>query len=579
MAELTKMEKLLLHAGRLLTSTLDYEELMKLVLELAAKATDSEAALVYRIDKNIDVVRGRFARCCDSEVIYFTLDKGEGIIGWVAENREPVISNEPDKDQRFSPKLEDNLGIKFRNTLAVPLIGRAHMIGVVEVVNKYEGGYTENDLDTVFGLANQFAVAIDNANLYRDAKRRAVEQQLLYDVSKTLSSTLNIDEVLRLILSSLNKVVGFIAGGVFLLDEEKNEVSTVYSEGYSHSGSEEFMQLKIGQGLVGWVAKTGEAVIVPDVDKDERYVSGHPETKSEIGVPMKIDGRIIGVLNLESSKPDAYDDHSLELVTAFASHAAISVERAIMHEQMIANQRLAEQLSIARNIQLSFLPKADPVIRGYDISGVNIPSGEVGGDYFDYIKIIDNQHGIAIADVSGKGIPAALIMASFRASLIAEIRNNYAIRTICSKVNSLLFESVEQGNYVTAFYGVLDSKNDIFTFCNCGHNRPILIRQDGSVEMLREGGLALGVLINTVYEERPIFLRSGDLIVFYTDGVTEVNNDSGEEFGEKHLIDAVKECRQQPAREIHGEIVRRVKEFASRKHVFDDLTMIVMKKI
>jgi len=578
MAEQTKMEKLLLHAGRLLTSTLDYEELMKLVLELASKATDSEASLVYRIDKNIDVVRGRFARCCDESVKYFTLEKGEGIIGWVAENKEPVISNEPEKDNRFSRKLENFLDIKFRNTLAVPLIGRGQMIGVVEAVNRYDGDYDTNDLDTLMGLANQFAVAIDNANLYRDAKRRAEEQKLLFEVSKTLSSTLNIDEVLRQILGSLRKVVGFIAGGVFLLDEEKGEVNTVYSEGYGHSGHDEFVRVKLGQGLVGWIANTGEAVIVPDVNKDDRYISGHPDTISEIGVPIKIDGRIIGVLNLESDEPNAYDDHALELVSGFASHAAISIERAIMHKNMIENQRFAEQLSIARDIQLTFLPKKDPVVPGYDISGVNIPSGEVGGDYFDYIKIVDYQTGIAIADVSGKGIPAALIMASYRASLIAEIRNNYAIRIICAKVNSLLYESLEQGNYVTAFYGVLDSKNDIFTSCNCGHNRPIVIRNDGSIELLKEGGLALGVLQHTIYEERPISIRSGDMIVFYTDGVTEVNNERDEEFGEDRLIGLLKQYHELPSRDIQKKIIQEVRGFASKDHNFDDLTLIVLKK-
>ena len=380
------MEKLLLHAGRMLASTLDYEELMRLVLELSIEATDSEAALVYRIDKHIGKMRGRFACAGDSCVRYFMLEKGEGIIGWVAEHREAVIVNDIASDPRFAQKLEQVADLKFRSALAVPLIGRGHMIGVVEAINKCKGNFTESDLDTITGLANQFAIAIDNANLYRDAKRRAVEQQLLYEVSKALSSTLNIDEVLKLILDSLQKVVGFNAGGVYLLDEEKQEVSTVYSQGYD-TWKDEYLRLKIGQGLVGWVARTGEAVIVPDVNKDTRYMKVHPETQSEIVAPIKIDGRILGVLNLESNQTRAYDENSLNLITAFASHAAMSIERAMLHKKMLDNERLGEQLTIARQIQLTFLPKQDPVIPGYDVSGINIPSGEVGGDYFDFIKI------------------------------------------------------------------------------------------------------------------------------------------------------------------------------------------------
>jgi sigma-B regulation protein RsbU (phosphoserine phosphatase) len=339
------------------------------------------------------------------------------------------------------------------------------------------------------------------------------------------------------------------------------------------------MRLKIGQGLVGWVAQNGEPVIVPDVSKEERYFPGDPSTRSEIAAPFEINNRIIGVINMESSEFEAYDDNSLELVTAFASHAAIAIERARMHDKMVENRRLEEQLSIARHIQLSFIPKNDPEIMGYDVSGVNIPSGEVGGDYYDFIDIVDRQTGIAIADVSGKGIPAALIMASFRASLIAEIRNNYAIRTICRKVNDLLYESLERDNFVTAFYGVLDSKNDIFTFSNCGHNRPIWLNKSDDVRQLEEGGMALGVLGDMTYEERPISISPGDIILMYTDGVTEAEASDGSQFGEKRLVDLLIASRDKSAQEIHQTIYDEIKNFARADSVFDDVTMVVIKKL
>jgi sigma-B regulation protein RsbU (phosphoserine phosphatase) len=319
-------------------------------------------------------------------------------------------------------------------------------------------------------------------------------------------------------------------------------------------------------------------VIVSDVSTDERYVNARPETKSEISTPIEIDGRVIGAMSLESDNSEAFDNNSLDLLATFASQAAISIERARLHTKMLESKGLEEQLAIARQIQLTFLPKKDPDIPGYDISGINIPSGEVGGDYFDFIKIIDRQTGISIADVSGKGIPAALIMASYRASLIAEIRNNYAIRTICAKVNRLLCESVEQGNYVTAFYGVLDSKNDIFTFSNCGHNRPILLKANDKVCHLSEGGPALGIIDDAIYEERPIFLQSGDIILFYTDGVTEVTGIEGKDFNPDRLVKILRECRQMPARELHEAIIREVRSFAAPSHNFDDLTLIVVKK-
>jgi len=578
MTDQTKIEKLFLHAARMLNSTLEYEELMKLVLELTVEATGAEAGLVYRLDRTLETMKARFFDGKDLSIKYVSLERGKGIIGWVAEHREPVISNDVTSDERFYSQFEEIGDFKFRSILAIPLIGRGQMIGVIEAINKINGNFDERDLDTLVGLGNQIAVAIDNARLYREAKQEAMERQLLYEVGKKLSSTLNIDEVLKLILDSLRKVVGFDGGAVFLIDEVKNEVSTVYSEGYEKA-NEEYLRLKIGQGLVGWVAKTGEAVIVPDVTKDERYVKARPETKSEIVAPIKIDGRLIGVLNLESNKEVVYDRKSLLLITVFASQAAISIERAILHKKMLESQRLDEQLTIARQIQVTFLPKAKPSLPGYDIAGVNIPSGEVGGDYFDFIRIIDHHTGIAIADVAGKGIPASLIMASFRASLIAEIRNNYAIRVICRKVNSLIYESVERGNYVTAVYGVLDSKNDIFTFSNCGHNRPMLLRRDDRVEFLSEGGLALGIVAQTEYEERPLFLQSGDLILFFTDGVTEARSAAGEEFGQERLIGIMREFREKTSEEIIQKVYDEVKNFSSESHIFDDLTMIVLKKL
>jgi sigma-B regulation protein RsbU (phosphoserine phosphatase) len=337
--------------------------------------------------------------------------------------------------------------------------------------------------------------------------------------------------------------------------------------------------MKIGQGLLGHVASTGEPVIVNDVTKDSRYIDANPDTRSEIVVPIKLDDRLVGVVNLESSQVNAFEPKSLALISAFASQAAISLERARLHEDSLKNRRFEEQLNIAREIQRTFLPAHNPSIFGYDMAGTNISSGEVGGDYYDFIRIVDSHLGVAIGDVSGKGIPAALIMASFRASLIAEIRNNYSIRTICQKVNSLLFESLEPGNYVTAVYGVLDTKNHIFTFSNCGHNLPFILRADGSVEYLREGGPVLGVAQDGVYEERAIVIAPGDLMVLYTDGVTETFAESGEEFGLDRLIELVKANRKKTAAEIEDLIYKAVTEFASAKHVFDDLTMVIIKRL
>ena len=579
----TKTEKLLLEAARAFNDTLDYEELNKRVLQLVMTAVDAEAALVFRIDHTRTNMKVRFLKEGETDFKKFRLEIGSGVVGWVTKYKEAVIVNDVENDPRVDSGIETHGGIKISSLISIPLIGKGHMIGVIEAINKINGEFDSDDLDIMIGLANQIAVAIDNAHLYRVAKREALAKNLLFEIGIKLSSTLKLDEVLADILNLLSKAVKFDAGGVFLVNPEKGEIDSIFTNGYG-ADKESQLALKIGQGLIGNVVKTGEPVIVPDVSKDTRYVSARVDTKSEIVVPMTLgenskDKKVIGVLNLESDKLYGFDRSDLSLVQAFALQAAISIERARLHEEILGGKKIEEQLNVAREIQRTFLPQENIQLPGYDISGINIPSGQVGGDYYDFIKIVNSQTGIIIGDVSGKGVPASLIMASFRASLIAEIRNNYSIRTIAKKVNSLLYESIQPGNFVTAVYSVLDSQNHILTFCNCGHDLPILLRKSGEVEFLREGGPVLGVSADIEYEERPIFLSPGEIIAFYTDGVTEVFDKNGKQFGIDRLIKCIKDNRNEPAHKIQTIIHRAVNDFASPEHVFDDFTMIILKRL
>ena len=579
MANHTKTEKLLLEAARRFNNTIEYEELIEMVLNMVASAVNAEAAMVFRVDHDRTNMRVRYMNCkkeCKVEI--FERELGSGVIGWVTKYKEPCIIKNADDDKRFDEELWAHVDIDIKTIISVPLIGKGQMIGVIEAINKEDGsGFTEEDLDVLIGLANQIAVAIDNANLYRTAKREALEKNLLYEIGMKLSSSLSLSEVLKEIMDSLKRAIDFTSGGVFIIHPDKQVIDSLYSIGYENCTTEQ-IHLKFGQGIVGHVADTGESINIPDVSQNKFYIDMHCDTKSEIAVPIKVDDRMIGVFNIESTELNAYDHHDLALITAFASQAAISIERAQLHEQVVSSQKIEQQLKIARDIQKTFLPKTELAMPGYDITGENISSGQVGGDYYDFIRIVDNQVGIAIADVSGKGIPASLLMASFRASLIAEIRNNYSIRTICEKVNQLMCESMQPGNFVTAVYGVLDAKNHVFTFANCGHNQPILIRANDEIEYLAEGGPIVGVTPDAVYEERPIYIGQNDIIILYTDGVVEVFNDNEEEFGDKRVIEIIKANHDKSTTEIRDLIYNAVKEFASADHLFDDFTMVVLKR-
>ena len=500
------------------------------------------------------------------------LERDEGLAGWVFSHGEVLRLGPGDP----SPSLRGEIP-EFRSALVVPLYRRGELFAAIECLDKQDGGaFTAEDVDRLEVAGEHVAFALDNALLFEETERRALEKEVLLQVTTSLSAIMDLDEAIEAILKSLRQIVNYEAAALYLVNRATHALELVHEVGYPQ-GSEGAFRLNVGQGIVGWVAKTGEPTIVPDVSKDSRYVLARPETKSELAAPLQVAGKTIGVFNLEHDRLDAYHEGHLELVTALAAQAAVTVERARLTRELLDRRRLEKELAIAREIQASFLPKAPPKAPGFDIVGTTITHDEVGGDYYDFIPISDTRLGIAIADVSGKGIPAALIMAAFRMSLLAEVRNEFAIRAVMRKVNSLLHESTASGKFVTAFYGVLDHKNRALIFSNAGHNPPILFRREGPIEYLEEGGVALGVLAQTDYDDRPIALRPGDVLLFYTDGISEAESPTGEHFGQQRIERLVETLLEQSAATIMAGLIERVQEWCGTRGQSDDLTLVVLK--
>jgi sigma-B regulation protein RsbU (phosphoserine phosphatase) len=499
---------------------------------------------------------------------------GEGLAGWaIAHERSlrlgPGEPPPPDLAGETEP---------FASALVIPLFRRGEAFGAIECLDREGGAFTDADFDHLDVSSEHVAFALDNALLYEETERRALEKEVLLEATKTLSAPLDLDELLEAIFRALRQVVQYDAAAVYLVNRTTQRLELVRDTGYPE-GSEEAFRLSVGEGIVGWVAKTGEPVIVPDVRRDRRYVGARAETRSELAAPLVLEGRAMGVFNLESDREDAYHDSHLAMLSAFAAHAAVAIQRARQARELLDRRRLEKELAIAREIQASFLPKRAPEVPGFDLAGATQPHDEVGGDYFDFIRVSDTRLGIAIADVSGKGIPAALIMAGFRMSLLAEIRNEFTMRAVMRKVNSLLHESTERDKFVTFFYGMLDWKNRVLSFSNAGHNPPLLLRADGRAQYLLEGGVALGVLPDARYEERPLALAPGDVLVLYTDGISEAESPAGEQFGTGRLERAVQRLAgaSASAYEILKGLVDEVTAWAGERGAGDDLTVVVVK--
>jgi len=573
-------EKLLIESFRVLNSDLELHTVVRNALEILTKRFNAEGACLLLVDLHNYSLNCFAAGSGSPEKIHsFPLKEGKSIPGWDSASRKSIVINNISTETEYGEQIRDSLGLTPGNILNVPLFAGGEFLGLVQAINGQEGGtFDGQDLELLEIIAERIALTLRNAWILEEATRALDEAKSLHEVGIALSGSLELNELLDKILDNLKRVVKYEMAIIYLVDPQYGTINQIATRGLEDV-VEDRLHLKMGQGICGRVAQTGDGVIASDVRANPDYVALRSQTKSEMAVPVKIDNNVIGVFNVESDTADAYRKHDLELMNGFASLAAVSIERARMHRERLVAKQLEDELAIARRIQMTFLPSSDPRIPGFDVAGINIPSTAVGGDYYDFIPIVSNQFGIAIGDVSGKGIPASLIMAAFRASLKAEIRNNFAIRAILNKVNNLLYESIERDRFVTAVYGVLDSKNKILTFSNAGHNPPILRRISGEVVYLKEGGVALGAFQGSIYEERPVSLVKGDILLFYTDGVTEVIDGNGNEFGVERLLRSLDRCQHLTAREIIDHIVSETKEFSSANREIDDLTMIVIKTL
>lgn len=404
--------------------------------------------------------------------------------------------------------------------------------------------------------------------------------QLLLEISERISATLDLDELLDHLVDTARSVVDYDAAGIYVIRRDRDQllIEGMVTRGYEGPSSEHYLLLKLGEGVVGHVIETGRTEVIPNVLVEPHYIMARPQTRSELTTPIILNERVIGAFNVECDRPDAYTAADAEVLHFFANAAAIAIEKAVLHEELVEKKRIESQLEVARQVQASLLPDREPDVPGFDIAAENLPTYEVGGDYYDFIDLPDGHLGVAIADVSGKGVPAALIMATFRAALRTQVRNDFAIGQIVRKVNYLLWESTSDAQFVTAVYGVLDTGTGRFTYTNAGHNPPIVVRMDGTIEELNRGGPAMGVFEEATYEEAVVDLHSGDSLVLYTDGVVESADEQGREFGLKRLLQTTTVAAELSAFKTVRAILDATRAFSGTDSFADDFTVVVVKR-
>ena len=414
---------------------------------------------------------------------------------------------------------------------------------------------------------------------------------LLLEIARRSRGTLDLGEILDRVLDAVGGVVAFDAAGVFALAETlgaqgrrpPGKIAAVARRGYLERPVAEDRMLSGAEGLVGYAIRNGESVLVPDVRRDPRYVVGRRETLSELVVPIRFDGRAVAALDVESDRLGAYGARDLERLEFFAEAAGMAIEKAILHRRLVELDQLDAQLRLAREVQVGLLPRATSGLPGWEIAGLCRPSLELGGDLYDEFALDGGRRGLVVGDVAGKGVPAALIMATFRALLrarrgVVEGGERGPAATVAA-VSRLLRESAPARAFVTCCYAELEPETGWLVYASCGHPPALIARRDGRVDEFENCGPALGIFESESFVERRALLAPGDRLLLYSDGLTEAADPTGEPFGLGRVRASFTDPRAASAHGLAGELARRVLDFAAAPNLTDDLTLLVVRRL
>jgi sigma-B regulation protein RsbU (phosphoserine phosphatase) len=412
----------------------------------------------------------------------------------------------------------------------------------------------------------------------RRLKRAVEELSILNEIASAISSTMEVEEITKLILSKCIDRIDVEQGTITLLKESVTDPFKTFVR--VEDSPVKGVPYRLGVSLAGWMLKNQKPLLTNDLVSDPRFKGvdrQEAKIRSMLCVPLKVKNEMIGLISLFNKKKGAFTPDDQRLLAIIAMQSAQVIENARLYEEEKRLQQMEEDLRTARNIQRSLLPKQNPSLPNVDIVGLNLQAREVGGDYYDFMSLDEDRLGIVIADVSGKGMPAALLMANVQATLRAQTSQDHSPKECVARSNSLLCKSVERGQFVSLFCAVLNVKDRSFTYANAGHCYPLIFDRKGEFRELEKGGLVLGVVDGYPYEEESIVVQPGELVILYTDGITEAFNERNEQFEEERLVKVVQENLHLDASEISEQIVNRVIAFSEGAPQSDDLTLVVMK--
>jgi phosphoserine phosphatase RsbU/P len=568
---------ILFDLGRQVTSVLDFDELLAQIPRLIGKLIQFDAFAVYLLEERRSELRVAYSVGYPEQPEPIRVRLDQGLLGAAVASQAPLLVNDVTSDPRYVEMVPG-----MASELVVPLLHKARPIGALNVLSHKRDQFSQSDLALLRQFGAHVAVALANARLFERSRNDAEAFETLAEIGREVAAILELDELFARIAQLMRRVIDYRTFGILLVNEERGELEMQFAVQYGEKV--QVPRVRLGEGLVGYAALHKEPVLVPDVSQDPRYIPLVPDVRSELVIPMMLKDRCIGVLDLESPELEAFTKRDVEILTLLASQAAVAIENARLYETVRANEiRLEKEVHFAQRVQAALLPAGLPKrMKGVDVAASFAPARELGGDFHDFLAPESNTLVVAVGDVSGKGVPAALYSV-FAAELVRgrTFRRRYlpdrsTPASVLSSVNTILNQRQLEEYYCTMCYAIFDLKRRIVTLANSGLPYPVRASAEG-VSQIELPGVPLGSFQGTTYDELTYALHAGDLFVFCSDGVFEAMDPTGQEFTAARLLKVVERSRDLPPREVVTNIFAAVETFRAGAPPNDDMTAVAVK--
>jgi sigma-B regulation protein RsbU (phosphoserine phosphatase) len=597
-----------------LNTTLDLNTLMHRVADLVRAVIDYRIFAILLVNDRTGELRMRFQTGHTPEVERMRIKLGRGIVGTAAASHKSILVEDVRKAENYIDANPD-----VQSELAVPLIVKNRVVGVIDIQSEYPAYFTEEHQRLLELTASRMAVAVENARLYTRVSRQAQTLLVLNEISREITSILDLDDLLERIGQLLKRVIDFQMFTILLWNERTERFEHRFSSRFGERIQREH-NVKLGEGIIGHAAQGRTPLLVPDVRKDPRYIVANPEVRSELAVPLIYKGEVIGVIDLEHTRVNYYNEDHQTTLSTLAAQVAISIANARLYQRIHEEeQRLERDLAMAREVQLRLLPSSPPQPSHAEIAAAFLPARSIGGDMYDFIDYgppgnalyttaQPKRVAIALGDVSGKAAPAALYAALVSGILRSLAARHLAPADLLTELNDQLQERKLDAQYVTMLIAVWNDETRTLQLANAGSVQPMYVTgavtkpvqsaksaaskkaappragdcaptAPATVTTIEAEGFPLGLFPKAEYEELTVATKPGDVIVFFSDGIVDALNAEGEMFGEERLAAVLRDhpsgCHS--AQATVDAILAAVAAFQSGTAHFDDETLVVLR--